>query len=326
MTAAAPIDRTGAVATGGAAEAARTTLAQLRDAAPVPGWPALAVAAGLSVALHLAAMAALAPRPPVVAIEGGAPPALAALGHAFEDFVHGAQPVTPPVAPAAPPAAAPTAAPSLAPSTAAERADPALAAFADPAALALPEAPAARPTEATPPVEAPAMAEPVRPETAVTREEPAVTVSEATPDTPRPRARPDPAARAPAAAPPQPAGTAAQDARRGAETGQEAAPAARTGAAPGAAATAGSAAASNYPGEVLRQLQRTRRARVSGRGLAVVSFSIADSGALASVAIATSSGSAALDQAALDHIRRAAPFPPPPAGAQRQFRFEFASR
>ncbi|HSF64458.1 MAG TPA: TonB family protein [Paracoccaceae bacterium] len=41
--------------------------------------------------------------------------------------------------------------------------------------------------------------------------------------------------------------------------------------------------------------------------------------------ILRSSGSATLDAAALDHIRRAAPFPPPPDGGAR-FSFEFVAR
>ncbi|TVP69897.1 MAG: energy transducer TonB [Rhodobacteraceae bacterium] len=58
----------------------------------------------------------------------------------------------------------------------------------------------------------------------------------------------------------------------------------------------------------------------------MVAFSVGSNGGLASVSVAQSSGHAGLDQTALDHIRRAAPFPPPPAGAQCQFSFEFVGR
>jgi protein TonB len=155
---------------------------------------------------------------------------------------------------------------------------------------------------------------------------PEVEVREAQADTPRPRQRPDPQTEpAPRAAAAQPAGNSERNARRGtAEGGPQGtaaqAPAAATGAAPG------NAQATNYPGEVLRRIQRVRQARVSARGSAVVAFSIGGDGGLSSVRIARASGSSALDAAALDHIRRAAPFPPPPAGAQRQFSFEFVGR
>ena len=81
-----------------------------------------------------------------------------------------------------------------------------------------------------------------------------------------------------------------------------------------------------YPSSVFLQLQRTRRVGVNGRGVAMVTFTVRDDGSLASATISSSSGSRAVDEAAVDHIRRAAPFPEPPPGAQRRFRFEFVSR
>jgi protein TonB len=77
---------------------------------------------------------------------------------------------------------------------------------------------------------------------------------------------------------------------------------------------------------VLRKIQRVRQVRSPARGRVVVAFSIAPSGALASVSVSRSSGHAALDRVALEHIQRAAPFSPPPQGAQRQFNFEFVGR
>lgn len=82
---------------------------------------------------------------------------------------------------------------------------------------------------------------------------------------------------------------------------------------------AGNAAASNYPGRVYAKIRRTRQRAAGGRGTVRVRFSIGGSGGLAGVSVAASSGSAAVDRAAVDHIRRAAPFPAPPPGAQRRF-------
>jgi protein TonB len=92
------------------------------------------------------------------------------------------------------------------------------------------------------------------------------------------------------------------------------------------ASQAGNAAASNYPGDVLRRVSRVRRPDVSGSGAARVTFSIAGTGALAGARVSRSSGSGALDRAALTVIRRAAPFPAPPAGATRTFTVEIRGR
>ncbi|WP_299747880.1 TonB family protein [uncultured Tateyamaria sp.] len=92
------------------------------------------------------------------------------------------------------------------------------------------------------------------------------------------------------------------------------------------AAQAGNAAASNYPGEIMRKLQRARRPRVGDRGVATVSFRIASNGGLSAVSVARSSGSRDLDNAALQVIRGAAPFPAPPPGAQRSFSIQIKGR
>ncbi len=57
----------------------------------------------------------------------------------------------------------------------------------------------------------------------------------------------------------------------------------------------------------------------AAQGVAVVSFSISASGQVAGVSISRSAGDAILDAEALATVRRASPFPPPPAGAPRTF-------
>ncbi len=88
----------------------------------------------------------------------------------------------------------------------------------------------------------------------------------------------------------------------------------------------GTAAASNYPGLVMRKLSRVRKPRVGSEGAAVIRFSIGTNGGLSGIAVARSSGNARLDRAALQVVRRAAPFPKPPSGARRDFTIEIRGR
>ena len=322
-----------------------------------PAWPALIVAGALSLAAHAAVLAGFAGRGESLMIEGGGVAEIAALGNDFRDFTRGALPSqaaeavpetpteaapTPsPVAPRAtasdtPPAAteaaeAPTTPPVAASRTLTETApEAAPPASETPAVTAAPAATSVASTPATPPaatqVTPLAAAAPVTPPT--TAPTPEVEVQMAAADTPRPQRRPDPETRRPPqqSSAAQAAGDSDRDARRGSDHGQQQATAARAAPRQAAAAAPGNAAASNYPGQVMQRIQRVRRARVNARGTAVVAFTIAPGGGLAGVQIARASGSAALDQAALDHIRRAAPFPAPPQGAQRQFSFEFVGR
>jgi protein TonB len=79
---------------------------------------------------------------------------------------------------------------------------------------------------------------------------------------------------------------------------------------------------SGYKARVLARLAAHRPAGRGFRGTAVVSFGISRSGGLTYARISRSSGNAAADQAAVASVRRAAPFPPPPAGATAgQLRF-----
>lgn len=76
----------------------------------------------------------------------------------------------------------------------------------------------------------------------------------------------------------------------------------------------------NYPGEIIARLRRALRYPSAARGAsgqAVVTFTVSASGAVTSIGLVSSSGNASLDQAAIDTVRRAAPFPPIPAAANR---------
>lgn len=65
---------------------------------------------------------------------------------------------------------------------------------------------------------------------------------------------------------------------------------------------------------------RQRRAK----GIAIVGFDLDASGGVTSVVLLQSSGEADLDAEGLALVKRAAPFPPPPPGAQHSFTIEIA--
>lgn len=118
---------------------------------------------------------------------------------------------------------------------------------------------------------------------------------------------------------------AKQNTRAGTTSGKAQATARSSGSG-GKSKSAGNAAASNYPGLVMRRISRAGRPRVNSRGAAVVAFSISSGGGLSSVSVARSSGSSALDRAAVRVVRTAAPFPKPPAGARRSFTIKIQGR
>lgn len=106
---------------------------------------------------------------------------------------------------------------------------------------------------------------------------------------------------------------------------------AATSKSPGAVASVASkskAAASR--GDIAGYAARVR-ARVAGRrpagngvkGTVIISFSVGGGGGLGSARIVRSSGSGALDAAALQAVRGAAPFPPPPGGRSLSFSVPF---
>lgn len=123
-----------------------------------------------------------------------------------------------------------------------------------------------------------------------------------------------------------PKGNAKQNNTKGSATGTQAAKAKTQGTKTGKAAASGNAAVSNYPGKVMRKISRVSRPRSTTRGSVVVAFTIASSGGLSGLSVAKSSGNAKLDQLALGVIRKAAPFPKPPAGARRSFSITIKGR
>jgi TonB family protein len=91
---------------------------------------------------------------------------------------------------------------------------------------------------------------------------------------------------------------------------------------PQSAPAASSAEVAAYQGEVLGRIAAQKHYPEAARerapqGVAIVRFSIAASGQLAGASLSKSAGDPLLDAEALATIRRASPFPPPPAGAPR---------
>ncbi|WP_414898304.1 cell envelope integrity protein TolA [Rhodovulum sp. YEN HP10] len=167
------------------------------------------------------------------------------------------------------------------------------------------------PAQALAPVPDMVVAESPEPETVTAEPEPK----------PKPKLKPEPKPEEKPVA----RGNADRNARAGQAAGNERAEAATSGRG-GAVAESGNAASSNYPGLVMRALSRVPKPRIRARGAAVVAFRVAADGGLASASVARSSGSTALDQAALRLVERAAPFPAPPRGAQRSFSIRIEGR
>lgn len=315
-----------------------------------------------SLVLHLAGIALDKPTRAPVKVAGGGGAEVAMLGNGFADMVEGTvsptQPteaetpqevepasepppdnaeetVTPDTAPTPPPVAT-AVTPALTPVTPPVSAvvpgpapAPHVAAALMPTAAAVTEAkpeqaPATDPPEVTSVTVPPTATPPVLATEEVTATEPLT----------RPRTRPrdfaetlPPELRKPANKPraqPQakPAGNAAQSAKRGSDQGARTASTNATSTGNGRNAAEGNAAASNYPGEVFRKISRVRRPRIKSRGAALVAFTISGNGALASVGLQRSSGSADLDRAAIRIVQRAAPFPSPPPNARTRYSIE----
>lgn len=206
--------------------------------------------------------------------------------------------------------------------------EPEMASATTPAALSAVEPPQAAPTKPVEPVS-------VTPDTVMARDP--VEVQTPDPNTLRPKTRPapqkvEPKRSKPQATQPKKKTTrtaqikSAQASRKGQADGSNDAKAAQSSKSSGKAQAAGNAAASNYPGKIMRKIQRTRKERAGARGTATVAFRITASGGVSSLRIQKSSGSAKVDQIALRHIQRAAPFPPPPNGARTTFNLKIVSK
>jgi periplasmic protein TonB len=76
----------------------------------------------------------------------------------------------------------------------------------------------------------------------------------------------------------------------------------------------GTAATANYTGKVRSRIRRAIRKPRGVEGSVVVTFSVNGGGGLTSARVSRGSGVPEIDQLALDAVRRAAPFSPPPGG------------
>ncbi|ACS57513.1 TonB family protein [Rhizobium leguminosarum] len=76
----------------------------------------------------------------------------------------------------------------------------------------------------------------------------------------------------------------------------------------------GTAATANYKGKVRSRIRRAIRKPRGVEGSVVVTFSVNGGGGLTSARVSRGSGVPEIDQLALDAVRRAAPFSPPPGG------------
>ena len=184
------------------------------------------------------------------------------------------------------------------------------------------------PSPATPPIEH-AMAAPITPDAAQPAPD-TLSAQEEDPikESPRPAKRPERPTRdvLRQEARPNAQGNSNRNAVAGSAAGNNTAKATQQSTNSGRSSANGNAAASNYPGQVMRAIQRVRKPRVGSHGLALVGFAIGGNGGLQSVGISRSSGSARLDREALKIVQKASPFPAPPVGAQRRYRIEIEFR
>ncbi|WEK52496.1 MAG: TonB family protein [Candidatus Kaistia colombiensis] len=169
--------------------------------------------------------------------------------------------------------------------------------------LPLPEA---KPVEAKP-----AKAEPVE-------TKPAEKVTDKAEPTRKPREKAEKAEKTRKAEAPK-RGNAEADSRQGAAETTRNASARDSGIGRSREAGAGAAANSNYKGKVQAAIRRMTRmpskaARLGISGRAQVSFTVTPSGAARNIVLASSTGNALLDDAALSAVRKASPFPPMPNG------------
>lgn len=107
------------------------------------------------------------------------------------------------------------------------------------------------------------------------------------------------------------------DSKRGSADGNEAAASDQNSRSAGSRGGAGSAAVANYPGKVQSRIRRSVKVpseykRMSASMNVRIRLTIGSTGGISGLSIARSSGIPELDQAVVDGVRRAAPFPPLP--------------
>lgn len=85
----------------------------------------------------------------------------------------------------------------------------------------------------------------------------------------------------------------------------------------------GDAEVARYPSQVVGKLRRALRSGNGPRGEVLVRFTVHANGEVSGISVGRSSGNAAVDQAGLAIVTRAAPFPPiPPAAARADWTFD----
>jgi protein TonB len=93
----------------------------------------------------------------------------------------------------------------------------------------------------------------------------------------------------------------------------------------GGRASASQGSMLTYAAQVRARIANNKPAGEGSRGTVTIAFGVTTSGGLAYASVTRTSGIVSLDQAALSAVRRAAPFPDPPAGASpAQLRFSIA--
>ena len=81
-----------------------------------------------------------------------------------------------------------------------------------------------------------------------------------------------------------------------------------------------------YGAAVYAHLMRYRRSNTVGPGAVTIGFTVLADGGVQGIDIVRSSGSGRFDREATQMVRRAAPFPRPPGGCSRAFRFGIKGR
>lgn len=97
-------------------------------------------------------------------------------------------------------------------------------------------------------------------------------------------------------------------------------------AASGEVRSGGRAAQSNYRGLINERIRRAPKPRSMATASAAIQFRIAPDGRISEIVVAKSSGSPRFDRDALNTVRGAAPFPPPPSGAGRVYNIVVSGR